>query len=473
MEALNSPAPKNVTRTQPNELRSPVIAAMAPGTLAADYSEVTGFGSLKARCRATGTGPIQEFIYVYQRGGKACTLTLGRFSMKPRPGAMTLVQARAEALRLQAIVKAGGDPKSERELARAAAKTEQAIAIAKLRQVEDTTLGALCDEYVANLRKAGKHDSARSVEGAFRLHLKEPFPYLAALPAAQVTPAHVTHILRRLVGQETATVKGRTAVKLRSYLHAAYRAELNRENDPRKDASAATFNLTTNPVAPVATMAEFNVASERALKPAEFRQYLLHVCAHPSTMVRLGLLMQVLLAGQRVRQMLRMTWDDVDAWDDVDTSKGALTLRDGKGRRSKARLHLLPITSDVRVLLAELKTFHPKGTIFGKLRPETLSEAVKEISDFMVHKGTAAAPFRGGDIRRTIETLLAGKLDVSKDHRAQLLSHGFGGVQDKNYDKADYAEAKTTALRRWADYIADLAIGAPTPSNVVPLHAAA
>jgi hypothetical protein len=70
------------------------------------------------------------------------------------------------------------------------------------------------------------------------------------------------------------------------------------------------------------------------------------------------------------------------------------------------------------------------------------------------------AQFSVGDNSRTVETVLAETLCVSKDTRAQLLSHGLTGVQDRHYDKGVHLAAKTAALRAWNDYLADLCIGA-------------
>lgn len=54
---------------------------------------------------------------------------------------------------------------------------------------------------------------------------------------------------------------------------------------------------------------------------------------------------------------------------------------------------------------------------------------------------------------------MAGELGISKDTRAQLLSHGIAGVQDVVYDKANYLSSKTTALKIWIDYLATVRKG--------------
>ena len=57
---------------------------------------------------------------------------------------------------------------------------------------------------------------------------------------------------------------------------------------------------------------------------------------------------------------------------------------------------------------------------------------------------------------------------ISKDDRAQLLSHGLTGVQDTHYDQGKYLAAKTEALRTWNDYLSDLCIGERLPRQATP-----
>ena len=61
-----------------------------------------------------------------------------------------------------------------------------------------------------------------------------------------------------------------------------------------------------------------------------------------------------------------------------------------------------------------------------------------------------------GDLRRTAETQLA-RLGVSKDDRAQLLSHGLGGVQSRHYDRHEYMDEKRAALNKWSKHLEALA----------------
>jgi integrase len=102
-----------------------------------------------------------------------------------------------------------------------------------------------------------------------------------------------------------------------------------------------------------------------------------------------------------------------------------------------------------------------------KIRPQTTGAAVDKIAAAMLADSTARADFQMRDIRRTCETLLAG-MGANKDLRAQLQSHGLGGVQQRHYDKHDYMVEKRSALTAWENRL----FQAGASSNVLQLKAA-
>jgi integrase len=69
-----------------------------------------------------------------------------------------------------------------------------------------------------------------------------------------------------------------------------------------------------------------------------------------------------------------------------------------------------------------------------------VAEAMQEAGE-LEKKGL----FTPGDLRRTVETRLAAA-GVSMDVRAQLQSHGLGGVQARHYDRHHYLPEKREAL---------------------------
>jgi hypothetical protein len=76
----------------------------------------------------------------------------------------------------------------------------------------------------------------------------------------------------------------------------------------------------------------------------------------------------------------------------------------------------------------------------------------------MVEKRETANTFSFGDIRRTIETMMAA-MGIHKDTRAQVQSHGLGGVQARHYDRHDYMPEKRAALEAWGNKIEEIANG--------------
>ena len=186
--------------------------------------------------------------------------------------------------------------------------------------------------------------------------------------------------------------------------------------------------------------------------------------------VKAALVLSVLLGGQRPQQLLRVMAKD------VDLDERTVTLRDPKGRRRTPRLHVLPLTDlgaeifkDLLAITVEAPSVfsaHGKAAV----RLETLSEHVRRISDNLLAAGKVKAPFRLGDIGRTCETHLA-RLRVGKDIRAQLLSHGIGGVQDRHYDRHTYLPEKLAALETWGAELERLARHSRQTATVVSLDA--
>ena len=77
----------------------------------------------------------------------------------------------------------------------------------------------------------------------------------------------------------------------------------------------------------------------------------------------------------------------------------------------------------------------------------TVRSLVAGIAAAMVEAGETAATFTPGELRITVETRLAAA-GVPRETRAQLQSHGLGGVQGRHYDKHSYLDEKREALEK-------------------------
>lgn len=428
-------------------------------------------GSLAVRVSHSGS---KRFYFRYVNPEKKrINLPIGNYG----PGGLTLAQARDEARKLQGLHRTE-DSRDVRAFQRAQADEKRRAKEAEQREklakeenerrereaLDRFTLRKLLESYSARLDQAGKQ-SAKDARGIFERHVFKAFPDVAARPAASITARDVVAMLRKL----TESGKGRTAGKLRSYLHAAFALALRAEFDPNAPADLVQFNLAANPVAPTGSLGEFSKARDRVLSESELRSYweALEGC---SPMTRDALQLALLLGGQRLAQLLRVTLADVD----LDAK--SITLRDGKGARKQPRVHVLPLCRDSLALVEHLSQQARDlntpllFTNDGKhpVNLETLSVAVAEISRAMVGAKAATGPFQMRDIRRTCETMLAA-LRVSSDIRAQIQSHGLGGIQAKHYDRHDYRDEKTDALSKWERKLRSIMTG-EKDTKVVPLR---
>src|SRR5688572_12789698 len=147
----------------------------------------------------------------------------------------------------------------------------------------------------------------------------------------------IRDILARLVRKGI----GRQTNVLRSYLQAAFTHGAHSDLDPRRAAAdRAVFRLASNPVALLPRISEYESTRDRVLTDDEFR---LVWCGldRVRTEVRLTIQCATMLGGQRFKQLLRATWRD------YDHAASTLRLSDGKGKRSAAVPHVLPVSTRV------------------------------------------------------------------------------------------------------------------------------
>ena len=262
--------------------------------------------------------------------------------------------------------------------------------------------------------------------------------------------------------------KGRTAAKLRAYLRAAFGLAMRAGLDPTLPEALTAFGVEINPADRLPSLAQFSKALDRTLTLPELRSFWLRVKRLPPTPARDAVLACMYLGGQRPAQLLRLTPRA------VDLSGATLTLLDPKGRNrhAKPRRHVLPIHDElmpvIRRRLAETEDIDsPVFTSNGRvaLRKETVAALVKEIERTMQAAGELQrGSFSLRDLRRTAETHLAAA-GVSSDVRAQLQSHGLGGIQTRHYDRHDYMPEKREALALWVRRLNGVKMAAPASST--------
>lgn len=379
-----------------------------------------------------------------------------------------------EARRLAGIklgqMTAGADLNADRRARREAGKADRAGKAA----AANYTVKALCEWYVTHQQAQGKQ-SATDAKGIFAKYVDDgPF---GRLPARDLTAKQATTIIRGVV----EAGHKRTAAKLRAYLRAAYALAQGADTNPQAPSALVLFGVETNPIASTAAIKNAAGARDVSLTDDELGEAVRLLRARRAVQYDDALAaieLSLVLGGQRLAQVLRVKAAD------VDLEGRTITLLDPKGRRAVARRHVLPLTDAAVDLLKAINAARRAEWLFGdKTAPtskdtvarkgvELLAQAQANVAKRIGDKAPRRPKIEPRDLRRTAETMLAA-MGVSKDVRAQLLSHGLGGVQDRHYDQHEYMTEKRNALQAWADRLQALADRKPAPSNVTTLHRAA
>ncbi|MBP7765315.1 MAG: integrase family protein [Syntrophaceae bacterium] len=355
----------------------------------------------------------------------------------------TLEDARKEARCLQTMIDKGIDP---RELDRQKI-AEKAALMSEAQAKKRYTLKALLEAYTDHLESQGKIKSARAARSVVKVHILDADPSLSEKPATSIT----SHDIAALIRRTREKGKDRTAGILRSTISAAYNAGRRALFDTDLPSGLIKFRIGNNPVDPIPTI-PVN-AGNRVLTQEELKKYM---GAFTDSIIDMALKLALFSGGQRMAQTLRA---EVTDW---NPDSKVLRLFDPKGKRRTPREHLLPLGPVAASIVSELvkqaqekdsKWLFPSGK---KRTPIHVSMPGPRVTEIAEKIGAGAFDLR--DVRRTVETMLAG-MGVSRDIRAQLLSHGISGVQAQHYDRHEYLKEKHLSLLKWERHLNRIASG--------------
>ena len=421
-----------------------IINELAPGPFV-KLGKITPAGALTVRKMTTGA---TAFYWRVTINGKTSYELIGPYdssappkSLKPTPKGYSVAAAMDAAQVLAKLHKdnlhIGGYPglQAAQEQARldAQAAQEQARAQAEAARIKAAqfTLQALLGDYADHLETLGRRSHA-DVRSITRLHVIEPWPEVAALPASEVTADQIADMMRRTI----ELGKDRTANKLRSYIRAAYEVAKAARSKASIPVAFKQYGITHNPGADTVPDESANRADKNPLSASELRSYWQAIKALPGfrgAVLRLHLL----TGGQRIEQLVALRTDNI--------SGASITLHDGKGRPGKApRPHTLPL---VPLAVQALEECSPQGVFAISTDKGVTHLAATTLSRWAVQAGAGAGvvDFQAKRLRSGIETLLA-SARVSADIRGRLQSHGVAGVQARHYDGHSYIPEKLAAL---------------------------
>lgn len=390
-------------------------------------------GSLQARKLASGA---VQFYWRFSHDGQTHREPVGHHDPtappKKRDATSVGYSVAGARERCRVLADRHGQRKTTGGLREAKAEEREAFKArtAALAERSTRTLQGLLDTYLAHLRSQGRRSHADAA-GIFKAHVGDAWPKVAGAPAIDLTVDDVLDMQRRLVEQG----KGRTANKLRSYLHAAYQCAIDVRATASIPVAFKAYGITTNPVAQTKRDPKFDRADKRPLSADELKTYWDLIKKLPGLRGRV-LRLHLLAGGQRVHQLVKLRW--------VDTGTDAFTIFDAKGRPGQApRPHTVPLLPKAATAIQE---FGREGEYVMSstkgLRPIEATTVTGWAHDTV---GDTIQGFQLKRIRSGVETLLAAN-GISREVRGHLQSHGLTGVQARHYDGHDYMAEKRHAL---------------------------
>jgi integrase len=353
--------------------------------------DVPGFG---LRLRAAGS---RTWVFRYRVGQTQRSMKLGNAT------SVSLATARKNASELEAQVRLGGDPASQKEVSK---------------QKAEYTFETVAERFLAARRPELR--PATMLE--YERHLRRDARSLHRLPIANVLQADIARLLNNAAGPVSAN-------RLRATLSTMFAWALGE----------GIVLPHGNPAAYVNKRAE--VARDRVLSDKELRA----IWKGVGTDQYAHILRLLILTGARAEEIAGLRWAEITGSEILLPSE----------RTKNQRAHVIPLSKPAKVILSGIEQSH-RQFVFG--RDDTGFQGWSKSKERLDAKlGDRVAPWRVHDLRRTCATGMA-ELGVQPHIIEAVLNHvsGHKGGVAGIYNRATYDKEKREALNLWAAHVVAL-----------------
>jgi integrase len=419
-----------------------------------DYELGDAGSGLRLKVTAKGA---RIFRWYAREGGERITATIGRWSAKPRPGYVTLAEARHRLEKLKEAKRAGRLKDALKELSpKPLPKLEPGAGGA-------LTVRQLAADFLVYIERRRKRP-----EQARRPLEMDVLPSIGDRSVESITPNDCVRIVEAVVSPLPGA-KRKVGAPTQAGAVFAVLKQLFRFAQGRG-------RLALNPCAPLDPEALGIVKNtcQRFLSAEEIGQFWRALDSYTgmTPTVRAGLKL-LLLTGVRSGELLRATWAEVDCdaatWT-VPKEHQKLTKR----QEQTARPWAVPLSPMALDLFRDLQTFAKSlrsPYVMASLHTPGEALTEKALNHAMRRMFTGDEPllsFAGErptphDLRRTMRSHMGSELRVPFHVAERCLNHSLGKVADI-YDRGDYLAERRAALEKWAAYVERLV--APESSNV-------
>lgn len=401
-------------------------ATCPPEKPRARFTDASG---LYLEVAATGS---KRWFWKFYFDGKEKRLALGSY---PEVTLKQARNARDDARRLQ---QQGIDPAQKRQLDRLENKRQT-----------DVTFEAVARE--CHQTKASGWSKQYGERWLERME-KDLFPWIGALPLADITAPMLLQTLKRVESRgarETAHTLRQTAGQVFRYGIATGRCERN----PAPDLHGA--------------LAPLNVKHMAAVLDAPGAGQLLRAIAdytgHPATRAALEL---SALLFQRPGNIRHMEWAELDLEDGMWTIPAAKMKRTVYGK-TNGRPHFVPLAPRAVQILRDLSPLTGSGRyVFPSLLTGEKAMSENTIRAALRRLGYSNDEMTPHGFRAMARTIMVERLNMHPDVIEAQLAHGKSGPLGAAYDRAQFMEQRRRMMNEWADFLMALKTGA----DVVPIR---
>ena len=433
-----------------SKLTDTMIRGMKPGEKRSESLDAGGSLLIKYR---KGKRPIREYYFRDRSNGNDITVKLGTTETL-----RSLIDARDAGRTMANKSAAVSDLKFQLEEDKRKTKEAEAAAIRERLRLDNLgTLAQLCQVYRDKMAAEEKSSYAK-VYAALQRYVLNPYPHLAIKKANLITADDMKMVLRAMFDRGITTTINRT----RGDLHAAFNVGLTYDHDITiQRADNLCFDISSNPVAKVKKIKQFERALKRFLNPEELR-IVWDSCEEYMNPVYASLLKIMICTGYHPAELMRLTIQDIQAEDKaiyMTKTKSGMPNLIPLNRFAWSEIQCLIANTDSSGLLFPSRVSNPKGDIYSRV-----SVLSNQVADMRPHLPIEA--FTPRDIRRTVKTLM-GKAGITKEMRDRIQNHAVSDVSGKHYDQYEYMPEKRAAMKTWERWLANNIIDPELEPNKV------
>lgn len=388
------------------KLTDPVIKATKPQEKPFTLSDGEG---LALHIQPNGS---KWWRFRYRFDGKPCLLSLGTYP------STTLKAARLERDRLKDLIKQGINPSVQRQedkfmAAKSSANSFESVARAWFDGWQGTQTPAHATRIIRRLEA-------------------DVFPMLGKKPVAEITAAQLLMMAKRIEARGALDVAKRalrTCGQIMRYAVAHGMAERN----PTADIKASDALKSVQTV---------NNARVEARELPELMHKINGYEGHPLTRIALQLLAHTFV---RTRELIEARWDEFD----LDAKEWRIPAKRMKMRTA----HIVPLSSQVLTLLAELKAI--TGSKSPMLFPSQQGRG-KGMSNNTMLYALYRMGYKGrmtGHGFRGIASTVLHEMDFNHDHIELQLAHAPRNTVSAAYNHALYLKQRAAMMQHWSDYL--------------------